>query len=313
MKLKSAYSLPAYSALSDKEFSEKIDGLYDLMRPCELCPRRCRADRMGGEKGLCGAGDKLRIASINLHFGEEPPVSGITGSGAIFFSGCPLKCKFCQNYPISRYCIGNLYDTKELAEGMFKLQEKGACNINLVSSSHFMPFVAESIFLSKKMGLSIPIVYNSSGYESETLLDLLNEIVDIYLPDIKYSSNKDALRYSGVKDYVEVNKLALRNMYNQVKELVVNEQGVAVSGLMIRHLALPAGISGYKDSFKFIAEELGEDIPVSLMKQYFPAYKAIYNSNINRKITDEEYAEAILDMTNANLTGYFQEDSSLIF
>lgn len=312
MRLKSACSLPAYSALSDKEFLEKIEGLYDLMRPCELCPRKCRADRLNGEKGLCGEEGRLKVASINLHFGEEPPISGKTGSGAIFFSGCPLKCKFCQNYPISRYCVGNIYDAAGLAEGMLKLQKKGACNINLVSSSHFMPFVAESIFSAKNMGLSIPIVYNSSGYESEELLNLLNNIIDIYLPDIKYSSNDDALRYSGVKDYVETNKSALKNMYNQVKELAVNEQGVAVSGLMIRHLVLPAGISGCEGSFKFITEELSADVPVSLMSQYFPAYKAAYDSNINRRTTGEEYEEAVLYMTNANLTGYFQEDNSLI-
>ncbi len=304
---------PLYLALSNKEFLAKIDELYELMEECELCPRRCKAKRLHDEKGLCGAEGKLRIASINLHFGEEPPISGKTGSGTVFFSGCPLKCKFCQNYPISRYCAGNSYDTAELAAGMLKLQEKGAHNINLVSSSHFMPFVAESIFLAKQQGLSIPIVYNSSGYESEKLLNLLNKIIDIYLPDIKYSNNKEALKYSGIKDYVEINRLALKNMYNQVKELVMDAEGVAISGLMIRHLVLPAGISGYKDSFRFIADELSVNVPVSLMSQYFPAYKAKYDFEINRKITPKEYAEAILDMTNANLIGYFQESNSLIF
>lgn len=312
MKSKSKH-LPSYLTLSDKEFSAKIDELYNLMSECELCPRRCKAKRINGGRGLCGEADKLRIASINIHFGEEPPISGRTGSGTIFFSGCPLKCKFCQNYPISRYCAGNLYDTAQLAAGMLKLQEKGACNINLVSSAHFMPFVVESIFLAKQQGLSIPIVYNSSGYESEKLLNLLNKIIDIYLPDIKYSNNEDALRYSGTKDYVEINRLALKIMYNQVKELAMDAQGIAISGLMIRHLVLPAGISGHKDSFRFIADELSVNVPVSLMSQYFPAYKAGYDFKINRKITHEEYAEAILDLANADLTGYFQEDNSLIF
>ena len=305
--------LPSYLSLSNKEFLSKIDGLYELARECGLCPRKCKAKRLSGEKGLCGAEGKLRIASTNLHFGEEPPISGKTGSGTIFFSGCPLKCKFCQNYPISRYCAGNLYDAAELAAGMLKLQEKGACNINLVSSSHYMPFVVESIFLAKQEGLSIPIVYNSSGYESETTLNLLDKIIDVYLPDIKYSSNEDALRYSGIKDYVEINRAALKIMYNQVKELVADAQGVAVSGLMVRHLVLPEGISGHKDSFRFIADELSENVPVSLMSQYFPAYKACYDFKINRKITAGEYAEAILDLANANLTGYFQEDNSLMF
>ncbi len=305
--------LPSYLSLSNKEFLSKIDGLYELARECGLCPRKCKAKRLSGEKGLCGAEGKLRIASINLHFGEEPPISGKTGSGTIFFSGCPLKCKFCQNYPISRYCAGNSYNAADLAAGMLKLQEKGACNINLVSSSHYMPFIAESIFLAKQGGLSVPIVYNSSGYETGEMLNLLDKIISIYLPEIKYSNNEEALMYSGIKDYVEVNRSALKIMYNQVKELVTDVKGVAVSGLMVRHLVLPAGISGHKDSFRFIADELSENVPVSLMSQYFPAYKACYDFKINRKITAGEYAEAILDLANANLTGYFQEDNSLMF
>lgn len=305
--------LPSYLALSNKEFLDRIDKLYSLMNECELCPRKCGAKRMDGETGLCGGKDKLRIASMTVHFGEEPPISGKSGSGTIFFSGCPLKCKFCQNYPISKYCAGIAYDASELAAGMLKLQEKGACNINLVSSSHFMPFVVEAIFLAKNGGLSVPIVYNSSGYESEKLLNLLDKIIDIYLPDIKYSSDKEALRYSGVKDYVKINRLALKNMYKQVNELTMNSEGLAISGLMVRHLVLPERISGYKDSFRFIAKELSINVPVSLMNQYFPAYKAIYDFKINRKITQDEYSDAILNLTNENLIGYFQEDDSLIF
>ncbi len=303
--------IPSYLTISNSDFISKIDGLYSLMEDCKLCPRRCGIKRLKGEKGLCGAADKLKIGSINLHFGEEPPISGKTGSGTIFFSGCSLKCKFCQNYPISRYCAGNFYDTAELADGIIKLQEKGAVNINLVTSMHYMPFVAESIFLAKKRGLKIPIVYNSSGYEEGRLLNLLNGIIDIYLPDIKYSDNKYALRYSGVAGYVETNRKALKIMYEQVKGLKINMNGIAVSGLLIRHLVLPGGISGYADSFKFIAEELGRDVPVSLMSQYFPAYKAQYDHKLNRKITEREYSAAVKELIDKNLTGFFQNDTDI--
>jgi len=299
--------VPSYLAISNADFISKIDGLYCLMEDCRLCPRRCGAKRLKGERGLCGAADKLKIASINLHYGEEPPISGKTGSGTVFFSGCSLKCKFCQNYPISRYCAGNFYDTAELADGMVKLQEKGAANINLVTSMHYMPFVAESIFLAKKIGLKIPIVYNSSGYEEAGALNLLNGIIDIYLPDIKYSDNKYALNYSGIADYVEINRKALKIMYGQVKELKISRSGIAVSGLLIRHLILPENISGYADSFKFIADELGGDVPVSLMSQYFPAYKAEYDRKLNRKITAIEYSAAIKELIAQNLTGFFQK------
>ncbi|MFW0884145.1 radical SAM protein [Candidatus Acidulodesulfobacterium sp. H_13] len=306
-----AEHIPSYINLSNAVFRSKIDGLYDLTEGCELCPRKCGAKRFKGEKGLCGAAGILKIASMNLHFGEEPSISGKNGSGTVFFSGCSLKCKFCQNYPVSRYCTGKIYDASGLAEGMLKLQEKGANNINLVTSLHYMFFVAEAIFLAKNKGLKIPIVYNSSGYEEEKLLYLLDGIIDIYLPDIKYSDDKYALQYSGVADYVIVNRRALKIMYDQVGELKVNNCGIAVSGLLARHLVLPNGISGYADSFRFIAEEIDGKVPISLMSQYFPAYKAFYDININRKITESEYLCALKEITEDNLTGFFQNDRNL--
>ncbi|MGC8553934.1 MAG: radical SAM protein [Candidatus Acidulodesulfobacterium sp.] len=300
---------PSFLNISNADFISKIDALYDLAENCRLCPRRCGAKRLKGEKGLCGGEDKLKIASINLHFGEEPPISGKTGSGTVFFSGCSLKCKFCQNYPISRYCVGTYFDTAEFAEKMLKLQGKGANNINLVTSAHYMPFVAESIFLAKKIGLKIPIVYNSSGYEDEKLLDLLDNLIDIYLPDIKYADDGYALKYSGITNYVEINRKALKIMYEQVRELRINKKtGIAVSGLLIRHLVLPNGISGYEDSFKFIAEELGADVPVSIMSQYFPAYKAKYDDTLSMPITNGEYSAAVESLICNNLTGFFQND-----
>lgn len=305
------FPLPSYLLMTEKEFVDRIEELYGLAENCALCPRRCGAKRFKGETGLCGASDVLKIASINLHFGEEPPISGSSGSGTVFFSGCPLKCKFCQNYPISRFYTGKRYETCELAEGMKKMQDDGACNINLVTSSQYMPFVVEAIFLAKKIGLRIPIVYNSSGYEDENLLRLINNIIDIYLPDIKYSDNTKSLKYSGVPDYVSVNRKALKIMYGQVGRLKTGKDGAAVSGILIRHLVLPGGISGFKESFRFIAEELGKDVPVSLMNQYFPAYKAINDAGINRKINEEEYLEAIEELERNNLGGFYQSSGLL--
>ena len=302
---------PSYLSVGNSEFMAKIDGLYGLAENCGLCPRRCGAKRLGGEKGLCGASGGLKIASMNMHFGEEPPISGRTGSGTVFFSGCPLKCKFCQNYPISRFCAGKFFDAAEFADGIIRLQGKGANNINLVTSAQYMPFVAEAIFMAKNRGLNIPIVYNSSGYEDERTLRFLDKIIDVYLPDIKYSDDGQALKYSGVKGYVATNRKALKIMYEQVGALKVDKNGVAVSGLLIRHLVLPGGISGYADSFRFIAEELGEEVPVSLMNQYFPAYKAVYDAAVSRKISEGEYMDAVQELTGNNLAGFFQSGGCL--
>ncbi|MHB1680401.1 MAG: radical SAM protein [bacterium] len=291
-----------------EDFLYKIKYLYKITENCSLCPRYCNAKRFQAEKGLCGAKDELRIASFNIHKGEEPCISGSNGSGTIFFSGCPLKCKFCQNYPISRFYNGKDYTVLELSDIMIKLQKRGAHNINLVTSTHFMPFIVEALYIAKDKGLKIPVVYNSSGYETEELIEILGGIIDIYIPDIKYSDNKIALKYSGADNYVEVNRKALKKIYKQSGELQTDFSGIAIKGMLVRHLVLPEGLSGYQESFKFIAEELSENVPVSLMSQYFPAYKAFNDNTVNRKITAEEYIEAVDCLFNAGLSGYYQTD-----
>lgn len=300
---------PAYLRLSDKELALRVDELYSIIDGCRLCPRRCGAKRLSGERGICGAKGELRVASVNLHTGEEPPISGHKGSGTVFFSGCSLKCKFCQNYPISRFFAGNVISVEELAHSFNVLQRKGAHNVNLVTASHFIPFVVEAIFIARKGGFSIPVVFNSSGYEDVELIRFLDNIIDIYLPDIKYSDEITALKYSGVKDYVRINRIALRAMFNQAGGLILDENGLALSGMMIRHLVLPDNLSGWKDSFKFIKDEFGEAVPVSLMSQYFPAYKGKYDGSVNRKITRREYAEAVIYMKREGLNGYYQDDT----
>ncbi len=291
-----------------KDFLYKIKYLYKIAENCSLCPRYCNAKRFQAEKGLCGAKDKLRIASFNIHKGEEPCISGKNGSGTIFFSGCSLKCKFCQNYPISRFYNGKDYTVLELSDIMLGLQKRGAHNINLVTSTHFMPFIANALCIAKDKGLTIPVIYNSSGYETEELIEILDGIIDIYLPDIKYSNNRIALKYSGADNYVEVNRKALKKIYKQAGGLQLDFNGIAIKGMLVRHLVLPEGLSGYQESFKFIAEELSENIPVSLMSQYFPAYKAFNDNVVNRKITAEEYIKAIDCLSNAGLYGYYQTD-----
>ena len=191
---------------------------------------------------------------------------------------------------------------------MLKLQKRGAHNINLVTSTHFMQFIVEALYIAKDKGLKIPVIYNSSGYETEELIEILDGIIDIYLPDIKYSDNKIALKYSGADNYVEINRKALKKIYKQSGELQTDFSGIAIKGMLVRHLVLPDNLSGYKESFKFIAEELSKNVPISLMSQYFPAYKAFNDDAVNRKITAEEYIEAVDYLSNADLSGYYQTD-----
>jgi len=285
---------PSYLNIID--FEKRIEKLNNLLNPCTICPFKCKINRFEESTGRCRTGYPLRIASYNLHFGEEPPITGTKGSGTIFFSGCSLRCFFCQNYPISQLLNGNEVSIEELAGFMLSLQKKGAHNINLVTPTHFVPQIVEALNIAVKRGLHIPIVYNSSGYDDIDVLKTLDGIIDIYLPDMKYGDNENAQKYSGAKNYVEINKIAIREMYNQVGELILDENGVAKRGLIIRHLVLPNNISGTKNVLEFIAG-LSNTITVGLMSQYFPAHKAVNIAEINRKINYSEYkiARSLLD------------------
>jgi len=199
--------------LSDSEFKKKIKEGYRNLLNCSLCPRNCKVNRIKGKIGFCKSDWRLKIASYNLHFGEEPPLSGVNGSGTIFFSNCSLQCKYCQNYSISQLGVGEYYSVRELSEMMLKLQNRGAHNINLVTPNHFIPQIIKAMYIAKGEGLHIPIVYNTSGYDSKEALKLLNGIVDIYLVDMRYSNRKYSARYSGAKDYAEINREAVKEMY----------------------------------------------------------------------------------------------------
>jgi putative pyruvate formate lyase activating enzyme len=276
-----------------KNHDANILKLFKLLNPCRLCPRHCGVNRLSGEKGKCGTGNEMIVSSCNLHFSEEPPISGDKGSGTIFFTGCSLSCLFCQNYPISQLCHGNPMSEEKLVAKMMELQDKGAHNINFVTPTHYAAHMASAVITARTKGLIIPILYNSSGYDDVETLKLLEGIVDIYMPDSKYADDVNAKKYSGADNYSAINKAALKEMFRQVGNLKLDRRGIAKSGLIIRHLVLPGGIAGSKKVLKFIAEEISNKVFLSLMAQYHPANKAGGYPEISKKLTKKEYQEVL--------------------
>jgi len=300
---------PRYLNIKKEELDRRIEKAYRLLSPCEVCPRKCGVNRLKREKGFCRSGEEVIVSSYNAHFGEEPSLSGNFGSGTIFFTNCNLKCVYCQNYPISQLGNGNEVNLSELAKIMLALQKRKCHNINLVTPTHFVPQILKSLKSAIKMGLRIPIVYNSSGYESVGTLKLLDGIVDIYLPDARYADNEIARRYSSALNYFEIMKKALKEMYQQVGDLAIDKMGIARSGLIVRHLVLPEGLSGTKKIMHFIAREISPHTYISLMAQYFPAYQAGQFPPLSRRINREEYREALRAFEEEGLgNGWFQKD-----
>lgn len=286
--------LPSYLAkLNTKELIERSEMLHDLMKECRLCPNECKAERAKGETGLCHSTDEVLVSSYNAHFGEEPPISGFMGSGTIFFTNCNLSCVYCQNFDISQLRHGTGITTDQLAGIMLNLQNSGCHNINFVSPTHFVPQIVDALIIAIKKGLQIPLVYNCGGYESIETLKLLDGIIDIYMPDVKYSDSAIGEQYSGVISYWETVKTALKDMHRQVGNLKLNKREIAESGILIRHLVLPNKLAGTFDVLKFIADEISVDTYVNIMDQYHPVYKADQHSELNRYISKEEYGEAV--------------------
>ncbi|MFH1369163.1 MAG: radical SAM protein [Elusimicrobiota bacterium] len=287
---------------------ERIEKLYTLLNPCRLCPHACGIDRFASAMGRCGSGKNILISSSNLHFGEEPPVSGFKGSGTIFFTNCNLSCVFCQNYPISQLRNGNPATVGELAEKMLDLQKQGAHNINFVTPTHFAPQIVEAVYIARDAGLNIPLVYNCGGYEAVGTLELLEGIIDIYMPDAKYSDAGKSQKYSSAPNYWTVNKKALKEMHRQAGNLEVDDKGVARKGLLIRHLVLPNDISGSSEVLEFIAKELSPDTYVSIMSQYHPANKTDMFPELSRKVSAREYNRVVKLAENLGLDkGWIQE------
>ncbi len=279
-----------------KLVEERLPLLYKIMEHCTLCPRKCGVNRLKGEKGFCRTTDKIKIASWAQHKGEEPPITGTNGSGAIFPSMCTFACKFCQNFPFSQLDNGVFMTPQELAEKYDYVAKKGVHNLNFVTPTHVIPMLLDAWLNAKPETQKLPLVYNCSGYESEEVLDLLDGIIDVYLPDIKYSQNKPAMQLSSCPNYVEENRRTLKQMFKQVGLLTVDpETELATKGMIIRHLILPNDLAGSKDSLIWLRNEFGPDINVSIMCQYFPAYRVHGDPVLGREITPDEYMP-VLDL-----------------
>lgn len=260
---------------------------------CFLCGNLCGAKRYAGETGLCNANNKIKIASKNLHFGEEPPISGTDGSGTIFFSNCSMKCIYCQNYPISQLGVGNTTDEQGLKESILDLQKKGAKNINFVTPTHYTYHIYNVVKEIKGKELKIPIVWNTSSYENPDVVEFLDEIVDVYLADIRYSNDNDAKKYSSVDNYVSIVFENIKKFFKQKGYLKLNKDGYAEKGLIIRILLLPGKVKEMKDIIKFCYDNFGKEINLSLMSQYTPYFKAFDYELLKRKVCINEYEEIV--------------------
>lgn len=285
---------PGYLKLMDNgELKVRVKKGMKRLANCDICPHNCGVNRLEGEIGFCRTQRDMVVASFSPHFGEERPLVAQNGSGTIFFSYCNLKCVFCQNYDISCGLHGEEVTGDGVARMMLYLQEQGCHNINLVTPTQFVPQILESLEIAAKEGLNLPLVYNCGGYESLRTLKLLEGIIDIYMPDIKYADEETAKKYSGITNYPQIVKSAVKEMYRQVGDLASNETGAAQKGLLIRHLVLPEGLSGTEEVMRFISEEISPDTFVNIMAQYHPAYKASQYPELSSRLSIEDYRDAL--------------------
>jgi putative pyruvate formate lyase activating enzyme len=303
---------PAYLELHrNGELLQRTQQAREHERACDLCARYCgvdRAERLGG----CHTGLKAYVASYGPHHGEEDPLRGRRGSGTIFFSWCNLRCQYCQNHDISQGPAGREVESKELASMMLSLQASGCHNINFVSPSHVVAELLEALVIAAEAGLHVPLVYNTGGYDSPEALALLDGVIDIYMPDMKYSDKDTARMFSKIGDYPRVNQAAVREMHRQVGDLQLDEQGIAQRGLLVRHLVLPEGLSGTEEIVRFLAQDISTDTYLNLMDQYRPAYKARHNPPLDRPLTSEEFQRALKMAQDAGITRLDERHPRLI-
>lgn len=305
-----------YPSYLDSYNSGRLDKIteqaFKLLEACCICPRSCKVNRLKGETGYCKTSLLPKVCSYMPHHGEEPPISGSRGSGTIFFTHCNMSCVYCQNYEFSQLGQGREVDFNELAKFMLELQNIGCHNINFVSPTHVMPQILKSLNIAIPLGLNIPIVYNTGGYELAQIIKLLEGIVDIYMPDMRYGDSKPALEFSGAPDYPKHNQSSVKEMHRQVGVAKINQQGIIEKGLIIRHLVLPNNTSGTEKIMKFIAEELSKETYISLMSQYMPYHRASQFKKISRRLNFEEYEEAKQILQNfALFNGWTQESYGL--
>ena len=291
-------SEPGYLALfRSGELERRVLRLEARLAACDICPRECRVNRHAGEVGFCGSGRLASVSSFAAHHGEEPVLSGSRGSGTIFFSRCNLLCVYCQNHQISQPpedTVLSEIGAHKLAERLLYLQNEIRChNINLVTPSHLVPQVLRAVLEAVPLGLRLPLVYNTSSYDSMKTLLELDGVISVYLADLRYTSDEMGLKYSGVPDYVKHSRAAIKEMYRQVGDLALDDNGVAQKGLIVRHLILPDGIAGSEESLKWLVDEVSPSVAVSIMSQYYPAHLAARYQELNRKISLQEYEEVV--------------------
>lgn len=285
---------PSYlKLLKDGTLDKRAKEAHALLEACHGCANHCGVNRLKGELGVCRTGSGVPIASYGAHHGEEDVLRGWNGSGTVFFARCNLKCQYCQNYDISQPETWPESSPADLAEIMLELQRRGCHNINLVSPSHIVPQIIESVAIAAKKGLRLPLVYNTGGYDSMEALNLLEGIIDIYMPDMKYSSEENARKYSKVYDYPRINQMAVKAMHAQVGDLMLDENGLAVHGLLVRHLVLPNGLAGSREIIRFLADEISKATYLNIMDQYYPSYRASDFPELSRCITQMEYEEVV--------------------
>lgn len=275
------------------DLAERVRLAAEHLEECDVCPLDCGVNRMKGELGVCKTGEFAQVSSYFAHHGEERPISGRDGSGTIFFTRCNLRCVYCQNADISQLSYGREVTAESLAMMMLDLQRRGCHNINFVSPSHIVPQILAAVHLAAQKGLAIPLVYNTGGYDSLEMLSLLDGVIDIYMPDMKFGDEAVAWKYSRVKNYPEVNQCAVLEMVRQVGDLKLDEGGIAYQGLLVRHLVLPNQLAGSENILKFLAEKVSNEVYLNIMAQYHPAYHACDFPELNRRIRPEEYQEVI--------------------
>lgn len=285
--------IPSYLEMDPSELRDRVDKLKSMASPCTLCPRGCGVLRMEGDKGYCQTGYAPVVSSVHPHHGEERPLSGTRGSGTIFLTNCNLGCTFCQNYDISHLGRGHRVSVRELASAMLALQRSGCHNINFVTPTHQIHAIAEATLMAAADGLRLPLVYNTGGYDSITVLKLLEGIFDIYMPDLKFTRSSVAKTLADAVDYPDVIRETVREMYRQVGDLAMDENGIARRGLLVRHLVLPEGLAGSDEAFRFIAQEISGNTYLNIMAQYRPCYEAVGQPAIGSRLKQSDYLEAL--------------------
>lgn len=306
-------SYPAYlNSFQNGKLDKIIEQAFSMLECCQICPRKCKVNRLKDKRGFCKTGLKPTVCSFMAHHGEEPPISGTNGSGTIFFTNCNMGCVYCQNYEFSQLGQGREVDFKELAGFMLELQKLGCHNINLVTPTHVMPQILKTLKIAIFKGLKIPLVYNTGGYELPEIIKLLDGIVDIYLPDMRYADEEMSIKYSCAPDYPRLNQESVKEMHRQAGIARMDNEGIIKGGIVIRHLVLPKNISGTEKIMKFIAGEVSVDTYISLMSQYLPYYKASEFKDISCRLIEDEYEKAKEIMKRYNLSnGWIQESYGL--